>query len=98
GENSTQVSFSGAIPVANIAFVMTPVPGPSSSTGRPERISITDAIRRAVKLLVGTIEPTARGLSIQPLKNFSSSSKRLASDLRGVSAIRVSPPDRTYGR
>src|SRR5690606_22996149 len=65
-------------------------PGPSSSTGRSEKMSITVAILRAVKLLVGTIEPTARGLSIQPLKNLSSSSKRWASDLRGVSAISVS--------
>ena len=53
---------------------MTPVPGPTSSTGRPDFVSMIEAIRRAVTELVGTIEPTALGLSIQPLKNFSSSS------------------------
>ncbi len=65
-----------------MARVMTPVPGPTSSTGRPDFGLTMDAILRAVMELVGTIEPTAFGLSIQPLKNFSSSSNFSASDLR----------------
>jgi hypothetical protein len=33
---------------------------------------MTEAMRRAVTELVGMMEPTAFGLSIQPLKNFNS--------------------------
>ena len=64
---------------------MTPVPGPTSSTGRPDFVSMIEAMRVAVTELVGTMEPTARGLSIQPLKNFSSSSN-FSANLRSAGA------------
>ena len=72
---------------------MTPVPGPTSSTGRPDSGSTTEAMRRAVIELVGTIEPTVFGLSIQPLKNFSSSSNFSASAFRslGTTCHAISP-------
>ena len=79
---------------------MTPVPGPTSSTGRPDFVSMIDAMRRAVTELVGTMEPTARGLSIQPLKNFSSSSNFDASLAQSRTGHRRSPSDgwRTHNR
>src|SRR5690606_38989736 len=63
------------------------------STGRPEAGLMTLAILRAVMLLVGRIAPTALGISIQVLKNFSSSSNRSARDLRRLPAISMSPPE-----
>ena len=82
---------------------MTPVPGPISSTGRPDATSITEAIRRAVTELVGTIEPTAFGLSIQPLKKRSSSSNFVASDFRnpvtrGIDHVLRSAPGGVFTR
>ena len=79
---------------------MTPVPGPTSSTGRPDFGLTIEAILRAVIELVGTIEPTVFGLSIQPLKNFSSSSNFSASAFRnpGPRAMQVllnAPPHAT---
>ena len=43
---------------------------------------MTEAMRRAVTELVGMMEPTALGLSIQPLKKRSSSSNFSAKALR----------------
>ena len=55
---------------------------------------MTEAMRRAVTELVGIIDPTAFGLSIQPLKKRSSSSNLVASDFRKPRAIFPSPPFR----
>ncbi len=70
-----------------MALVITPVPGPSSRTGRPDFVSMTLAMRRAVMELVGNIAPTAFGPSIQPLKKRISSSNLAASFLPSCPAI-----------
>jgi hypothetical protein len=52
---------------------MTPVPGPSSSTGKPEAGRTTLAIFLAVTADVGAIAPTAFLLRFQPFRNSISS-------------------------
>ena len=81
-EYSIDQRSEGFTPRCRMARVMTPVPGPSSRTGRPEAGRIGAAMRRAVTPLVGSTAPTALGPSIHPLKKRTSSSKRWASFLR----------------
>ena len=59
---------------------------------------MTEAMRRAVTELVGMIEPTAFGLSIQPLKKRSSSSNLSAKALRNSDTRAIATPDCVLGR
>ena len=49
------------MPVSRMALVIVPVPGPISSTGKPDLMSTTLAMRFAMGALVGHTEPTVCG-------------------------------------
>ena len=66
-------SRSGTTPIATMAWVMTPVPGPSSRTGPCRTGSICAAMARASAGLEGAMAPTLRGRASAPRKNRNSS-------------------------
>ena len=68
--------FSRGTPRAMMARVITPVPGPSSKTGRSLSVGMNEAMTRAATLPVGVSAPTAFGLLAHPLKNRTSSRRR----------------------